>query len=115
MCSIAFGWTSASPAPPFCLRLTKLAKILRLARLVRVFGPYVKQFFGNTQQYETIFKLVSPIITVAFVAHYLCGITFMLGDFEDFPEESWMAQMALLDKPVLVQYAYGWLRSMVRE
>mmetsp|Transcript_93145 Transcript_93145/g.266094 ORF Transcript_93145/g.266094 Transcript_93145/m.266094 type:complete len:1207 (+) Transcript_93145:45-3665(+) len=94
------------------VRLTRLAKILRIARLVRVVGPYVKQFVGDASDYETIFKLLSPIITVIFLAHYLSGVTFMLADLESFPDESWIYQLDLIGKPWEVQYMYGWLRSM---
>ena len=101
------------------IRLTRLAKILRIARLARLVAPYVKQFFGDSSQYETLIKLLSPIITVMFLSHYISGITFMLqgitfmlADLESFPDESWMVQLDLVGKPVEVQYFYGWLRSM---
>ena len=55
------------------IRLTRLAKVLRIARLARVAAPYVKQFFGDTSQYETLIKLMSPIVTVMFLSHYISG------------------------------------------
>lgn len=94
------------------IRLTRLAKVLRIARLAKVAGPMLKQVFGEGRFWKTLFKILTPLCYIVFVAHYLTGFNFMMANLYNWPAESWMVKSDLEDRGFNQQYPYGFIKAM---
>mmetsp|Transcript_37721 Transcript_37721/g.27802 ORF Transcript_37721/g.27802 Transcript_37721/m.27802 type:complete len:162 (-) Transcript_37721:287-772(-) len=82
------------------LRILKLFKMLRLLN----HNKSMKKLMDMIRLHSGIMRMITVIISVAFLVHIVGCVWFLAAKFEDFNPKTWVVRNEYLDETPLVQY-----------
>jgi len=81
-------------------RLSKLPRLYRLLRLIRLFRLFkfsrsLRSVFKIMHVNQGVGKLITVLITVLFIVHFVACLWFALADIDEFARDTWVVRLDL--------------------